>query len=86
MKLKAGAPKPRKTRQPNRYHKRVLALAQSEPVMLTHREHFSDLYTCGDVELNPSVVLGCIRHGWLKPANDGLFPGSSQTFVATTNT
>lgn len=83
MTLKVPKQKVRKPKQPNRYHKRVLNLAATEPVVLTHRELFADLYMCGGIELNPSVVIQCVRHGWLRPNNDGLFPGHTQSYVPT---
>lgn len=69
--------------KPNRYHRRVIALAAKNPVILTHHEKFEDKWTSGGIELSPSVVIKCIRQGWLKPSGDGLFEGSSQTFVPT---
>jgi hypothetical protein len=83
MPLKIPTPKPRKPKQPNRYHKRVLTLAATEPVILTHSEKFDDSFSCAGVQLNANVVADCLRHGWLRPNNDGLFPGHTQSFVPT---
>lgn len=70
-----------KEAKPNRHHKRVIALAAKEPLMLTHREKYEDKWTAGGVEVTANCALACIRNGWLRPNDDGLFEGSSQTWA-----